>query len=74
MILFILGFASIANLMTDLLDRFPELPNKPFKCNMCSGFWYSILPAIVLYGLEGILISAITGMTSELLYRITNRI
>ena len=69
MILFILGMASLTHLVTDLLQPLPELPNKPFKCNMCLGFWLSIIPASALYGWEGILVSAITGIVSETIYK-----
>ena len=74
MILNIIGFAALAHLGTDFLSQFEWLPNKPFKCNMCSGFWYSIGPFIALYGWQGILLSAITGVTSEIIYRIINRL
>lgn len=74
MILQILGFASLAHLGADFLSQFDRLPNKPFKCNMCSGFWYSIGPFIALYGWEGILLSSITGILSEAIYRIINRL
>ena len=74
MILNILGFACLAHLGADFLSQWDWLPNKPFKCNMCSGFWYSIGPFIALYGWQGILLSAITGITSELIYKITTRL
>jgi len=72
MILLIIGIASLAHLVADILQPLPELPNKPWKCNMCMGFWLAIIPAIALYGWEGILLSAITGITSEAIYKILN--
>ena len=74
MILHILGFAALANLGADFFSQFDRLPNKPFKCNMCLGFWLSIVPFIGLYGGEAPLVSAITGVLSETLYRLINRI
>lgn len=73
-LLLILGFASLAHLGADFLSQYDRLPDKPFKCNMCSGFWYSIGVYIGLYGWEGILLAAITGITSEAIYKILNRL
>ena len=73
MILHILGFACLAHLFADVAQYF-EWQMKPFQCNMCMGFWLSIIPFIPIYGLEAPLISAITGITSEIIYRIINRI
>ena len=74
MILHILGFAALAHLGADFLSQFDRLPNNPFKCNMCLGFWLSIGPFAALYGWQGGLLSAITGVMSETLYRLINRI
>lgn len=74
MIIFILGIASLAHIIADFLEQFPEVPNKPLKCNLCLGTWLCLLPACVMYGYEGILVAAITGVVSETIYRILNRI
>lgn len=74
MILLILGMASLGHLIADFLEPLPEIPNKPFKCNMCLSTWITLLPACVLYGYEGILVAAITGIVSETIYKILNRI
>ena len=73
-ILIILGFASLAHLLADFLNQFEELPKKPFACNMCMAFWISLFPCMYLYGIEGILLAAISGIVSELIYRTINRI
>lgn len=75
MILQILGFACLAHLAADLISYLsPELPQKPFQCNMCMGWWLSFIPFIWQFGLIGILYAAITGIVSELIYRIINRL
>ena len=74
MILFILGMACLGHLAADFFSQFDTLPNKPLKCNMCLSKWMALGPAIWLYGWEGLLVSAITGITSETIYRIINRI
>jgi len=74
MILEILGFAALGHLGADFLERFEWLPSKPFKCNMCFSTWISIGPFLALYGLKGILVAAITGITSEAIYKILNRL
>lgn len=75
MILQILGFACLAHLAADLISYLsPELPQKPWQCNMCMGWWLSFIPFIWQFGLIGILYAAITGIVSELIYRIINRL
>ena len=74
MILMIIGMACIGHLIADFLEPFPELPKKPFKCNLCLSTWLCMLPAMVVYGWEGIFVAAISGVVSETIYRILNRI
>ena len=74
MILEILGFAALGHLGADFLSRYDWLPDKPWKCNMCFSTWISIGPFIALYGWNGILIAAITGIVSEAIYKILNRL
>ncbi len=74
MILTILGFACLGHLGADFFSQWDRLPNKPLKCNMCLSFWLALIPLICVHGWQGPLIAAITGVTSETLYRIINRI
>jgi len=69
----ILGFACLAHLAADMAQHF-KLPQKPFQCGMCMGYWLSFIPLIVQFGLMGILYAAMAGVTSELIYRIINRL
>lgn len=69
MILFILGMACVGHILTDFLEQFDRLPNKPFKCNLCLTTWLSLVPAIYIYGWEGPLIAAIAGVVSETIYK-----
>ena len=73
MILQILGFACLAHLFADMSQHF-ELPMKPWQCNMCMGWWLSIGPFVYLYGVDAVPLSAITAITSEIIYRIINRL
>ena len=71
----ILGFACLAHLAADLISYVsPELPQKPFQCNMCIGFWLSFVPLTVQFGLMGTLYAAMAAITSELIYRVINRL
>ena len=74
MILLIIGFAAMAHLIAEFLYPYHQIPDKPWKCNLCSGFWYSIIPFTILYGWHGVLLAAITGVTSESIYKILNRL
>ena len=65
----ILGFASLGHLGADFLQQFEELPNKPWKCNLCLTFYIAIFPAMYTYGMQGILIAAIASIVSETIYR-----
>lgn len=66
----ILGAAALGHLGADFLERFTWLPNKPFKCNMCLSFWLSIGPFVYIYGYEGLLMAALAGIVSELIYKL----
>lgn len=72
----ILGWASLAAIWVDFIDTLDteqKLPQKPFKCALCSGFWLSVLPMIYVHNLEGILYAAIAGVTSEIIDRYLNK-
>ena len=66
----ILGAAALGHLGADFLERFTWLPSKPFKCNMCLSFWLSIGPFVYIYGYEGLLMAALAGIVSELIYKL----
>jgi hypothetical protein len=77
MIFSIIGFASLAHLLVDLIETIDTnnwAPRKPFKCDLCMGFWLSVWPLVDMYGFKGILAAAITGVTSDVLYRLKERI
>ena len=75
MILQLIGWACIAHILTDFISELNlPLPNKPFKCNLCLGYWISVIPLTVQYGLKGILFAAISGVLSELILRVINRL
>tara|TARA_R110000772_G_scaffold220488_3_gene330972 strand:+ start:1350 stop:1568 length:219 start_codon:yes stop_codon:yes gene_type:complete len=69
MILMIIGMASIGHLVVDFLQQFEELPNKPWKCNLCLTTWLTLFPAMWVYGWEGIFVAAIAGVVSETIYQ-----
>ena len=70
----IIGMACLGHIITDFLQQFERLPMKPFKCNLCLTTWITWVPAIYLYGIQGILVAAITGIISETIYKLINRI
>ena len=70
----IIGFASIANLLTDFfvsIDKEDKVPTKPFKCERCLTYWISIIPFMVMYGFTGILYAAISSMVAAFIFKIT---
>jgi len=72
----ILGFASLATILVDLLDTLDteqKLPQKPFKCALCMGTWLSVLPLIGMYDLQGILMAGMSGVSAELIDRLLNK-
>ncbi len=74
MILTIIGIAALGHLGADFFSQWDGLPNKPLKCNMCLSFWLGILPCIYMYDWSGPLVAACAAITSELIYRILNRL
>lgn len=73
MIFNIIGLACLAHLVVDFF-QYLELNYKPFNCNLCTGFWLSLFPLVIQFGNIGILGAAITGVVSEIIYRVINRI
>jgi len=73
MIFNILGLAALAHLMVDIF-QYLEINFKPFNCNLCMGFWLSLFPLVIQYGNDGFLAAAMTGVTSEVIYRLIQRL
>ena len=75
MILQLIGWASLAHILIDLIEELNiKVPNKPFKCNLCLGYWISVIPLTIQYGLSGIVYAAISGVLSEVIFRVINRL
>jgi len=71
----LIGWASIAHLVTDFIYYLDiKIPQKPFQCNLCMGWWISLFPLVYQYSADGFLYAAITGVLSELIWRIINRL
>ena len=73
LILQIIGFACLGHLVTDFIAHFdlPELPSKPFKCDMCMTYWISIIPLMVQFGFKGILYAAISSIIANIIFKYT---
>jgi len=71
LILQIIGFACAGHILTDFISSFdlPELPSKPFKCDMCLTTWLSLIPFMLMYGASGILYAAISGVLANYIYK-----
>lgn len=72
----ILGFASLGAILVDFIDTIDTkqiLPQKPFKCALCLGYWYSVIPLVAMYGLNGFLYAGIVGVTTETIDRYLNK-
>lgn len=77
MIISIIGWAAIAHMLVDFIvhmDIKDKLPSKPFKCDMCVAFWISLPYNIYEWGGEALFISAITGITANLIYKLNQRL
>jgi len=71
LLLQIVGFACLGHLVTDFITNFdlPELPNKPFRCDMCMTYWISIIPLMVQFGLKGVLYAAISSIVANIIFK-----
>ena len=76
LIIELIGYASLGHIVVDFINHLdlPEIPNKPFKCDMCFTTWYSILPLTIQYGLRGFLYAAIAGVLSDLIFRLKQKL
>lgn len=69
-ILQMLGFAALTKLVIDFIEYMDlSLPEKPFKCDLCMGFWISLVPFMLQEGLAGILYAAMTGVLANYIYK-----
>mgnify|MGYP005989162457 CR=1 FL=1 len=73
MIISIIGLACLANLIVDLSIHF-NLPEKPFQCDQCMGFWISVGPLTILHGWEGFCAAGIVAILSNLIFKINEKI
>ena len=73
MIIEIIGIACIAHLAADIAAHF-YLPEKPFKCDLCMGFWLGVGPFTFLYGFEGFCAAGITAVLANLIFKINERL
>jgi len=74
MIFNIIGLAAFSHLAVEFFTSHLEINTKPFSCNLCMGFWVSLFPLVIQYGNDGFLAAALTGVTSEAIYSILNRL
>ena len=69
----IIGLACLAYLITDMAVHF-ELPEKPFQCDMCVGFWISVGPLIYMYGFEGFCAAGLVAVLANIIFKINERL
>ena len=67
----LIGFAALGHLVTDFITwlDLPEVKEKPFKCDQCMTYWISVIPFMLQFGLQGILLAAISGIMANLIYK-----
>ena len=77
MMLELLGWACVAHIAVDFiteLDVKERLPIKPFKCDMCFGYWISVIPLVYSHGLNGFLYAGIVGILADVIFRLKDRL
>ena len=72
-ILDIIGFACFGHMAVEFFTHM-GFTQKPFGCNLCLSFWVSLFPLVIMYGNYGFLLAAITGVTSEAIYKLLMRL
>ena len=73
MIISIIGLACLANLIVDMAIHF-DLPEKPFQCDMCMGFWISVGPLTILHGFKGFCAAGIVAILANIIFKINEKI
>lgn len=77
MIFNLIALACLTHLVVDFIvtiDTKDLLQMKPFKCDMCMGFWLSVVPLVYVNGLIGIPYAAAVGVMADLIYRLKQRL
>ena len=77
MIFELIGWACLAHIAVDFLSYLDEddmIYEKPFKCDLCMGYWLSVLPLVVGYGSYGFLYAGIVGVLADLIFRLKQRL
>jgi len=71
----LLAFGSLAHLIVEFLQgtELNVFKHKPFSCNLCMGYWVSIIPFTYWYGFFGIALAATAGIVSDLIYKTLSR-
>ena len=65
-----LGYAALTKIIIDFIEYMElELPEKPFKCDLCMGFWVSVVPFFIQAGFAGILYASMTGVLANYIYK-----
>lgn len=69
----VIGFACLAHLITDFISHLdlPQLPDKPFRCDMCMAYWISVIPFVVQFGLSGFLMAAMSSIVAKIIFKYT---
>ena len=67
----IIGFACLGHLVTDFISSFDlkELPDKPFRCDMCMTYYIAIIPLMAQFGFKGILFAAISSIIANFIFK-----
>jgi len=73
LIISIIGLACIANLIVDVAQHF-DLPEKPFQCDMCVGFWFSVGPLTYQYGFTGFCAAGIVAILANIIFKLNEKI
>ena len=77
MIFNLIALACLTHLIVDFIvtiDTKELLQMKPFKCDMCMGFWLTVVPLILVSGLIGVAYAAAVGVLADLIYRLKQRL
>lgn len=70
----IMALAALGHLVAQFCEDNGILQFKPFNCNLCVSFWIALIPGFIEYGMWGLPFAALVGVTSEVIYKILNRL